>query len=140
MLVFMFLFIVAGTIMAQDQDRQQDREQIHQEEHFMLKDGQMMQFKEGEQAPLQNSFTLRNGTIVNPDGSYQLRNGRQLRLRDGECLAMDGKKYRSEERFNRQMERREQRMNRENGMGRGRQMEGNRTQDESMRGRQGRNN
>ena len=58
-------------------------------------------------------MTLRNGTTVNPDGSVQLKNKKQLRLKDGECLDMDGNRYETRERFREKMEQRMNRMDRE---------------------------
>ncbi len=53
---------------------------------------------------MQNDMTLKNGTIVKPDGSYQLKNGKQLHLRDGQCMDMSGRKYMSQGMMQRQMQ------------------------------------
>jgi hypothetical protein len=45
---------------------------------------------------MQHDMTLKNGTVIKPDGSYQLKNGKQLSLRNGQCMDMNGRKYRSE--------------------------------------------
>jgi hypothetical protein len=53
---------------------------------------------------MQERVTLQNGMIINPDGSYQLKNQTRMQLRDGECLSPDGKKYQNQERFREKME------------------------------------
>jgi len=96
------LLIVTGTaVMAQDQTRKQDR--IHQEDHLRLQDGSCYLVKEGVQTKLQTQLKLNNGTLVNPDGSYQLQNQQRYQLRDGECLDMDGNRYMNQNKFNKRV-------------------------------------
>jgi len=96
--------LIAGTGFAQDQIQQKDklqkRDRIHQEDHLMLKDGKLYQVKQGVQSQVQAQITFNNGLICNPDGSYQLKDRTQLRLRDGECLDMEGNRYLNQNRFN----------------------------------------
>lgn len=93
------LFLMTGTVViAQDQIKKQDR--IHQEDHLMLQDGSMYQVKLGVQTKLQTQLKLNNGTLVNPDGSYQLQNQQKYQLRDGECLDMSGNRYLNQNKFN----------------------------------------
>lgn len=42
--------------------------------------------------------------VVNPDGSYQLQNQKQLRLKNGECLDLDGNRYKSQQEFQQRMQ------------------------------------
>ncbi len=60
-----------------------------------LIDGQLYQIKAGEQIRLQQKLNLKNGTIVNPDGTYQKRDQKQLQLKEFECLNMDGEMYKN---------------------------------------------
>ncbi|MBK8088499.1 MAG: hypothetical protein IPK31_11405 [Chitinophagaceae bacterium] len=96
--------LIAGAGVAQDQIQQKDklqkRDRIHQEDHLMLKDGKLYQVKQGVQSQVQAQVTLQNGTVCNPDGTYQLKDRNQLRLRDGECLDMEGNRYMNQNRFN----------------------------------------
>jgi len=113
--ILAFCGLMAGVSLAQDQVRDRDQDRIQLREHVMLQDGQMYQIRNGERMQLQNQLKLNNGVAVNPNGTYQSRNGKQLQLRDGECLDMDGKKYRNEERYMHRMERMEkQHMRNEN--------------------------
>ena len=56
----------------------------------------MLQIRDRDQIRLQESITLNDGTVVNPNGTYHLRNGDRLRLNEGECLDADGIMYRNE--------------------------------------------
>lgn len=104
---FISILLLTGSSFAQEQQRDRDRDQLR--DHLMLKDGKMVQVKEGEEIQLQSQLQLRNGTTVNPDGTYQLKNQKRLQLKDGECLGMDGKKYRTREQFEMRMKNRENR-------------------------------
>ena len=44
--------------------------------------------------------------MVNPNGSYQLKNGKQKQLRNGECFDMEGLKYRSQDKLMQRIEKR----------------------------------
>jgi TolA-binding protein len=97
------LFLLTGTVVwAQDQDRDRVKKQdrIHQEDHLMLQDGKLYQFKQGVQTQVQAQLRLNNGTVINPDGTYQLQNQQRYQLRDGECLDMNGNRYLNQNKFN----------------------------------------
>jgi hypothetical protein len=96
------LFIVTGiAVVAQDQTRKQDR--IHQEDHLILRDGSCYLVKQGVQTKLQTQLKLNNGTVVNPDGSYQLQNQQRYQLRDGECMDMNSNRYLNQNKFNKRV-------------------------------------
>ena len=105
-LVSMSLILLTGTIVAQSQQEEQKTQQnaVVEKEHLVMKEGKMMHNMDGKEMQMQNDMTLKNGTTVKPDGSYQLRNGKQLHLRNGQCMDMDGKKYRSHQMFQRKMQ------------------------------------
>lgn len=95
-------FLIAGTaVTAQDQIQKKDR--IHQEDHLRLQDGSCMLVKDGVPTKLQTQLKLNNGTVVNPDGSYQLQNQQKYQLRDGECLDMSGNRYLNQNKFNKRV-------------------------------------
>lgn len=132
-LVFLLLALitVTGAVFAQDQQRDKDRDRLRIREHILLKDGIAYKVQDQIQTRLQTQLVLQNGTTVNPDGTCQLQNGKRLRLKDGQCLDMNGNKYRSQDRLRekamkqeRQHQRSEQRMktqdNRQRGAGAGR--------------------
>lgn len=69
---------------AQLQDRNQNRYQV------MLIDGEAFQIRNREQYSIQSPVNLGDGLIVDPDGTYQNAQRKQLRLKEGEGLNMDG--------------------------------------------------
>ena len=79
-----------GLDQAQIQNRNQNRI------HYVSMDGDMLQVRNQSQERLQTSMTLNNGTVVNPDGTYQVRDRQQLRLQDGECINMDGELFQNQ--------------------------------------------
>ncbi len=93
-----FLMATSAVVSAQDQTQTKDR--IHQEDHLMLQDGSCMLVSAGVATNLQKPMQLNNGTTVNLDGSYTLKNKQKLQLRDGECLDMNGDRYLTQNKFN----------------------------------------
>lgn len=78
-----------GLSQGQVQERNQNRI------HYMLVDGEMMQVRNQSQNRLQEKLNLNNGTTVNPNGTYQTKERKQMRLQDGECLNMDGQMFKN---------------------------------------------
>ncbi|MDP2058955.1 MAG: hypothetical protein Q8J97_04385, partial [Flavobacteriaceae bacterium] len=61
-----------------------------------LVDGDVLYIRDQQQIRLQDKVTLNDGTVINPDGTYQTKDRKRLRLQNGECLDMDGMKYNNE--------------------------------------------
>lgn len=114
---WLFLFAMTGYI-ATAQGQQRDRLRIH--DHYMVRDGKVLQMRDGQGAAITSPQTLNNGTTVNPDGTVQMRGGKQLRLRDGECLDMDGNRYTSQDRMQRRFERQDKMQQRYDARGKNR--------------------
>jgi hypothetical protein len=93
-LIFAIVFVVLGTtaIMAQDKDQVR----VQDQDRLMLVDGDVLQIIDRDQIRLKDKTTLKDGTIINANGSYITRDRDRLRLKDGECLDSDGIKYRNE--------------------------------------------
>ncbi|MDP1764275.1 MAG: hypothetical protein Q8L07_10345 [Sediminibacterium sp.] len=102
----MSLIMMTGTIVAQNQQAEQKIQQnaVVKVEYLVMKDGKMLHTTDGKDMLMQHDMTLKNGMMIKPDGSYQLKNGKQLRLRDGQCMDMNGSKYRSQGMFQRKMQ------------------------------------
>lgn len=99
--ILLIIFLGAGGILkAQQQDQIQKQDRIHQEDHYRFYDGKLYQYKNGVQNQVMEQVRLRNGTVLNPDGSYLLQNQERFQLRQGECLDMDGLRYRTHNQFN----------------------------------------
>lgn len=57
---------------------------------FMMKDGKMMMVNDGKFTPMVRDITLPNGTKVMKAGSYMLKGGVKMMLKEGEELDMEG--------------------------------------------------
>ena len=101
---FVTVVLIWAAVETYAQEQQQNKEQIQLQEYLMLKDGNMYQVKDQNQTPLRGQYKMQNGAVVNPDGSYQLKDQKQERLQNGECLDMEGKKYKNQQEFTEQMQ------------------------------------
>jgi len=95
-ILFLAAFVVLGTtsLMAQEHDR--DRIQDQDRTKLVMVNGEMLELRDRAENHLREKQTLTDGTVINPDGTYQTKDGAKLRLQDGECLDGDGVKYRNE--------------------------------------------
>lgn len=57
----------------------------------VMQNGQMMKVKNGETTTLDEDMTMSNGTIIYRDGKYTDKDGKELRLQEGEHMDMSGK-------------------------------------------------
>ena len=73
------------------------------DEHLIMKDGKMYHNMNGKEMMMESQMTLENGTVMQANGSYQLKNGKQRQLRNGQCMDMNGRKYRSHQMFQKSM-------------------------------------
>ncbi|RKS53922.1 hypothetical protein BC962_2189 [Gillisia mitskevichiae] len=92
LLILLVLLVFNPVMNAQDQIKDQDRDKTR----LMMVDGDLLQIRDRDQVQLKDNVTLNDGTVLSPNGSYGTREGEKLRLRDGECLDMDGVKYNNE--------------------------------------------
>lgn len=129
------LTILTGSLQAQDTLRKRDplktqtqkQSRMYTEDHFMFQNGKLYQMKQGVRTEIQNQVKLSDGTLINPDGTYE-KEGRQLRLGEGECIDMNGNHYKSRMMFNkrRPMDQQTMQKNRRKASGTGRKpMPGN---------------
>jgi opacity protein-like surface antigen len=73
------------------------------DEHLIMKNGKMYHSLNGKEMIMENPMTLHNSTVMHSDGSYQLKNGKNRQLRNGHCMDMNGKKYRSHQMYQKSM-------------------------------------
>ena len=99
----------------------QKRDRIHQEDHLMFIDGKLFRIESGAKTEVTGKVKLRDGSVVNPDGSYQLKTNERFQLHEGECLDLDGHLYQSQGMFNQRQRMSQQQMDscRHRGMHRG---------------------
>jgi hypothetical protein len=96
------LLLVTGALVTA-QDKIQKKDRIHQEDHLLLQDGSCVLVNAGVSTRLAKPYQLNNGTTVNIDGSYILKDQQKLYLRDGECLDMNGARYLNLDKFNKRV-------------------------------------
>ena len=65
-----------------------------------MQDGSCLLVKDGVPTKLQTQLKLNNGSVVNPDGSYQLQNQKKYQLRNGEYLDMNCNRYLNQNQYN----------------------------------------
>lgn len=58
---------------------------------IMMKDGKVVQMKDGNTTELTGDVTLSNGTVVSKDGTVKTKDGKTSMLKDGDCVYMNGK-------------------------------------------------
>lgn len=75
--------------------RSQIRERNRNRVHYVLVDGEVMQIHTQSQNILQDQVDFGNGVVMNPDGAFQTRERKQLRLLNGECLNTDGEIFKN---------------------------------------------
>jgi len=56
----------------------------------LMKDGKMMQMKDGQTMALASEITMNNGTKVMPDGTVTMAGGKTMMLKNGQYVLMDG--------------------------------------------------
>jgi uncharacterized protein YdeI (BOF family) len=57
----------------------------------MMKDGKMMVMKDGKTTAMDNTMTMKNGTMVMADGNVKMKDGKTMMMKDGDCMYMSGK-------------------------------------------------
>lgn len=133
--VLAVLFAIPFFSHAQDTTRQrinqrtpiQQRDRIHQQDHFLFLDGKVYRVQNGVRTEVRDRLQLQN-CVINPDGSYQIRNQDKLQLRNGECLDPSGNRYASQQMFNRNKMMTQQQINRSHQQAAKQQQRANRQQ------------
>lgn len=92
------------------QNQYRNEEQIRlkamNQEHYLFEDGQMYVVQNQWREQLRQQETTQQGTIVNPDGTFQNRNQEHLHLSNGECLDPEGNRYQNKEQYQHQVQNR----------------------------------
>ena len=95
-IMFLFVLLTLGWGSMNAQDRDQDQLRDRDQDRLMMVDGDLLRIRDRDQVRLNDELLLADGTVVQPNGAYTNPDGKRLRLRDGECLDMDGIHYRNE--------------------------------------------
>jgi hypothetical protein len=56
----------------------------------MMENGKMMVMKGGQSSDLTQDMTMSNGTVVMADGTVKMKNGKTMKLKNGDCVWMNG--------------------------------------------------
>ncbi len=57
----------------------------------VMNGGKMMVMENGTCKPLDHKMTMKNGTTCSPDGQCIKRNGKKVKMKEGQCMNMKGK-------------------------------------------------
>lgn len=103
--VSMSFILLTGTLIAQNLQEEQkaQKNDLVKNEHLVMKDGKMYHCMNGKEMLMQDQMVLHNGIVMHSDGSYQFKNGKQRQLINGQCMDMNGRKYRSQEMFQKRL-------------------------------------
>ena len=92
LLLITVLFISTGSLVAQD-------DKLIDQDYVIMQDGEVVKYTEGQPATIKDAVTLKDGSVVQPDGNYVCGKNKEFSLKEGECLGMSGKKYASEDKL-----------------------------------------
>ena len=90
-LLMAVLFVSTSALVAQEKLLDQD--------YCIMQDNEVVMYTNGIPKTITSAVTLKDGSVVQPDGSYTCSKNKNFKLKEGECLGMSGKKYASEEKL-----------------------------------------
>jgi hypothetical protein len=61
-----------------------------QHECYMFKNGSLAHCMGDKVAPQKTDVTLKNGTVLTPTGDVKMKDGKSLKLENGQCVSMMG--------------------------------------------------
>ncbi|MEQ7801946.1 DUF6799 domain-containing protein [Pedobacter sp. ASV1-7] len=62
---------------------------------YMMKDGKMYHSMAGKETLMEKEVILKNGEKIMPDGTYKLKNGKEMMLKNDECIDAMGEFHKS---------------------------------------------
>ena len=68
-----------------------DTKKDMKKDYITMKDGKLLQSKDGNVAEVTEDITLENGTVVAKDGTVKTKDGKTVTLKEGDYVWMDGK-------------------------------------------------
>ena len=80
-------FVLALSVQAQ---KNMAHKKTMTKDYLMLKDGKMMETKDGNTMEMTQDMTLKNGSVVMMDGTVKMKNGQTRTLKEGDCVYMNG--------------------------------------------------
>jgi hypothetical protein len=76
---------------AHPQQSTQHHDQKEKKDEIMMKDGKVIQKMDGKEMVVEKDITLKNGTVVMPDGTVKHADGTTVALKEGDYVNMEGK-------------------------------------------------
>jgi len=59
-------------------------------DHILMMDAKMHVVKNNKQMPMYKDMTLGNGTKVSTDGTVKMKNGKTIKIKDGDMIYVNG--------------------------------------------------
>jgi hypothetical protein len=87
-------FLLSLSVKAQDKmDSKMDAKTAHSnhKDCMMMEAGKMMMMKDGEMVMMDHDMELSNGAMLMTDGTVKMKNGKMAKLKEGDCVMMNGK-------------------------------------------------
>ncbi len=66
----------------------------------MMKGGKMMHVKNGKVTAMHKAMTMKNGTKCMTNGECVMKNGTKMKMKEGECMDMNGRMAKSQKELN----------------------------------------
>lgn len=85
------LVAVFAVVLINAQDTHHAHKNTMKKDCIMMKDGKVVQMKDGTTTDVTSDVTLSNGTVVSADGTVKTKDGKTHMLKDGDCVYMNGK-------------------------------------------------
>ena len=65
-------------------------------DQVMMRDGKLWVSKDGKTVPMTSDMTMSNGTKLMTDGSYTTKDGKKMKMKNGDSMNMDGQVMKSD--------------------------------------------
>jgi hypothetical protein len=88
--LLMMMMGLAMVVMVNAQAQPEQKKDM-KKDYITMKDGKVMQSKDGNVAELTEDVTLDNGSVVSKDGTVKMKDGKTVTLKEGDYVWMDGK-------------------------------------------------
>lgn len=97
-LFFLFVLIAFASVSANAQEMKPDQKKMqHQKvaECYVMKDGKMYHAMAGKEMLMEKEVTLKNGEKIMPDGMCKMKDGKEMMLKNDECIDVMGRHHKS---------------------------------------------
>jgi hypothetical protein len=98
-LLIMFLAIIftVGAVDAQVTKVGQKKQGNKNMACYVMKDGKMYHCMAGKETLMEKEVTLKNGEKIMPNGTCKMKDGKEMTLKNDECVDLNGKFHKSHE-------------------------------------------